>query len=375
MALVFSRRLAWPTRGIAQLAAGFRLPWRRGGARFLSPVANRVFALLSLLPGLLVGGWSAFGQTTEPVSSQTVALSPGWNAVYLTVDPLDPSPAAVFGGMPVTKVAAFFPSRTPVEFIQDPASPDWKQQGWSVWYAPVLPEAAISDLSSILGGQGYLVFATANCTLNLQGKVRLRRVRWRSDSFNFVGFPVDSLSPPTFAAWFAGTAAHLSATRPTIFTLDSSGHWRAVDHPESTQIQPGRAYWVYALGSSDYQGPLDVLIQGGAPNVGADFGGVTEFLTLRFRNRTGTPIRFSLDLAPTDSLPLSYLRLLPTGLTRQAVRLTTPTDLGSLEGASQLDVRLVLDRALLSRTNAAAVLTVRDDVGSFVQIPVTGSLP
>ena len=48
---------------------------------------------------------------------------------------------------------------------------------------------------------------------------------------------------------------------------------------------------------------------------------------------------------------------------------------GPLEAGGEFNLRLTLDRALMSQTNGAAVITVRDDVGTMIQIPVTGSLP
>jgi len=341
------------------------------------PKADNRIRFLGWMTGLLlaavVQGLAA--NPKDPVITQTFSLVQGWNSIYLAVDPADASPADLFGGVPVTKVATYFPTRTPVEFIQDPASASWKKQGWSVWFAPSLAESAINDLFSIPGGQGYLVYATANATLNVSGTARLNRIRWRSDSFNLVGFAIDPVSPPTFSAWFSGTTAHLPVNRASIFTLDGSGHWRAVDHPESTQIRPNTAYWVFSRGGSDYQGPLDVLVTSGVPGKGADFGDVTQNLIVRFRNPTSVPIRFTAELSPPAGLPVTYELRSPNLATQSQTPLSPLVSFGPLEAGADLKLRLTLDRALMSQTNGAAVITVRDDVGSLIQIPVTGSLP
>ena len=326
------------------------------------------------LGAILLGAGAGYGQTTDPIQTQTIALQPGWNAIHLKVDPLDASPGAVFTNLPVTKVATFFPTRTPVEFIQDPASAPWKQSGWNVWFAPSLPEAAINNLSSMSAGQAYLVYATAGATLDVTGTVRSRRIRWRADSYNFVGFPVDATAPPTFAALFAGSTAHQSSTRTVTFRLDSSGHWVGVTQPASTLVQPNAAYWVYCQGASDYQGPLDVSVPLGAQNQ-ADFGDVTETLSIKLANNLGTPLAVSAELSPAAALPLTYEeRLLKLG-DRLSVPFTTPANLGTLEAGASKTLRLTLDRAGMTLPSGAAVLIVRDDVGSLIRIPVTGKLP
>jgi hypothetical protein len=341
----------------------------------LSPhfVRRRLAGALGALA--LAVGLAASAQTTAPAGTQTLALRAGWNAIALQIDPLAPAPAAVFTNLPVDKVATYFPTRTPVEFIQDVSSLPWKQKGWRAWFAPARPEALVSDLYALSGGQCYLVHATAPATLNLQGTVVNRRPRWRADSYNFVGFPVDPAYPPTFQAWFAGSTAHQSTTRTMIFTLDANDRWAPVTRPESTLIQPGTAYWVYCQGASDYAGPVEVTVPLAVADKGVDFGDVTESVTVRFRNPASTPIGFTLELTPAGALPVYYEQKLLAQGQRLQLPLAAAVSFGPLEAGGEMNLRLTLDRALMTGTNGAAVLSVRDDVGSLIRIPVTGSLP
>lgn len=342
----------------------------------LAKVATRMghslwlFGVLAIYQGTALAANSA-----SPVVTQTFALGKGWNAIYLAIDPTDASLATIIGEAPVTKIATYFPTRTPVEYIQDPTSVPWKKQGWSIWFAPTLPESAINDLYSMPGGQGYLVYATANATWTVSGTARLNRIRWRSDSFNLVGFPVDAASPPTFSTWFSGTTAHLPVNRASIFALDGSGHWRAVDHPELTQIRPNTAYWVFSRGGSDYQGPLDVAVPLGVSGKGVDFGPVAENVTVRFRNPTGVPIRWTAEISPSGGLPVTYQLRTKDLATYSQAPLSPAAAFGPLESGAEFNLRLTLDRALMSQPSGTVLLTVRDDVGSVIQIPVTGSLP
>lgn len=327
---------------------------------------------VALLAGVLTAPVRA--ATPADVVRQSIPLQRGWNAVHLKVDPLDPLPAAVFRGLPVEKVATFFPRRTPVEFIQDPGSANWKQEGWSVWFADTVPEAALSDLFSIPGGQGYLIYATAPATWEIEGRVGVRPVRWRADSYNLVGFAVDPVSPPTFAQWFAGSPAHQPGKRPVIYRLDGSGHWVPVDRRDATLIEPNAAYWVFCQGGSDYQGPLEVSVPRGVPGLGLEYGSEAETITLQFRNRTASPVRFDVEMTPAGAVPLSYERRVTQSNDRVREPLDGSSSFGPLEAGEDLVLRVTLDRSALPGA-VAALLTVRDDIGGRVQIPVSGRLP
>lgn len=327
-----------------------------------------------VLGGWLLGSVRVQGQAV-PVDTQTVSLRKGWNAVALRVEPHNRDPQAVFAGSPVDKVATYFPTRSPVEFIQDPAAIPFKQKGWSVWFAPSLPEAALSELSAILGGQCYLVHATGPTTLNIAGRVVFRRASWKPDSFNFTGFPIDPVNPPTFKTWFSGSTAHQSTQRAVIYTLNANDQWIAVDRPESTLIKANEAYWVFCQGASDHQGPLDVAVPFGVRGSQADFGDVKGKMLLRFRNNTAFPAHITVDLAGNSGLSLFYEKQALSQGATLTLPFASPVLLDTLEAGLSADFYLALDRAELPAGGGAAILTVRDDVGTLVRIPVTAKLP
>ncbi len=308
------------------------------------------------------------------VLKQRIDLRRGWNAIHLELDPLDPTPAAIFDKAGVEKVATYFPRRTPVEFIQDPGSASWKEEGWRVWFAPSQAEAPLSDLYAIPGGQGYLVYANAEVTWEVEGRAVFRAIRWQADSYNFVGFPVNPVSPPTFAQWFAGSTAHRSTTRPVVYRLDGEGHWVPVERMEGTLIEPGVAYWVFCQGGSTYQGPLEVSVPRGVPGLGLEYGSETETLTMEFRNRTRLPLGFAIEMTPAAAAPLSYERRVPNSTDRVREPLDGAVAFGPLDGGGDLTLRVTLDRAAMAG-EVNALLTVRDEVGGRVLIPVGGRLP
>jgi hypothetical protein len=310
----------------------------------------------------------------NPIGTQTVALKKGWNAVAVRVDPASPAPNDVFRGLPVDKVAAYLTTGTPLEYIQDPAAQPWKQKGWRAWFNEASPDAFISDLSAIQSGQCYLVHATEATTLNLSGTVAHHRVSWRGDSFNMVGFPVDPEQPPTFSAWFAGSAAHQSTARTVVYQLDETDRWAPVTRPERTLIQPDRAYWVWCQGASDYQGPLDV-IAGGARSQRVNFGDVTEVLSFKLVNNLNTPVGVLMQLSPTNGVPVLMERKLLSLSERVDVPLTESVNLGTLEPKTSRPIRLKVDRSQLATPGGSAVLVLKDDVGTLLRIPVTADVP
>lgn len=324
---------------------------------------------------LLLGTVDTFSQIVRrPTANQTIALRAGWNAIFIDVDPLDRDPAKVFAGLPVAKVAAYLPSRTPVEFIQDPGSKEWKREGWSVWYGPGSAEEELSDLYAVLGGRGYLVKMTEAAQLTVLGYAILTPFQWRADAYNFFGFPVDPVSPPTFGAWFAGSPSHQSTKRPTVYSLDGAGHWVPVDRMDQVQIQPNTAYWVFCQGGSSYQGPLSVL---GVPGR-LDFGEVTAQIRVRLQNPLDHPLSVTMEVVGPDNLPLVYEKpVLSTGQ-RLLLTIDGPVVLPAIEAGSELQVPLILDRAQMTGstgTAGTAILVLRDNVGSLLRIPVTGKLP
>src|ERR1051326_7443679 len=102
---------------------------------------------------LACGLQTGFGQWI----TQTITLNPGWNAVFLDVQPANPDCDAVFAGVPVESVWAWNRRYSSVQFIQDatrlvPGTPDW------LIYLPAdNPARATRNLFTVQGAKPYLV--------------------------------------------------------------------------------------------------------------------------------------------------------------------------------------------------------------------------
>lgn len=243
----------WPTFGpdSARFVRGAPTP-RPAVARWIS--AAGAWAL-----GLLLMGTSS-AQAEGRRITQTFTLSAGWNSIWLEVTPSSAdgsgtpaAPAEVFDNPAITRVAAFFPAQGPVEFVSQPAL-TFNQDAWQVWYRDDV--ARQSRLISVLGNRGYLVHATAPITLAIEGEVGFHRIRWQPDSYNLAGFGIVPGAEPTFERFFEGSRAH----RPLNAFRLVDDHWVGVS-PTDT-LEPGKAYWIYSAGPSDFQGPLQVSVAG-----------------------------------------------------------------------------------------------------------------
>lgn len=262
---------------------------RLGGA-----VAALGFAAVLLAPPMVVGG------PAYPTRTQTISLKEGWNAVFLEVEAADPSPSAIFAGTPVDVAAQLLRMVRISRFATDPNEVLANDDSWGVWYGPEREESAFSNLYALRSHHALLVHSQKDFTWNVTGKPFLKRIYWKPDSFNLVGFPVSSTSTPTFAEFFRGVPAHEGQP---VFRM-SDGKWRKVERPAETLMRRGEAYWVFCRGGSDYQGPMDVRLSHG------DHLRFAESHTgiLIVENRSPNPGEVTLTQASgAGGLPLDFL--------------------------------------------------------------------
>jgi hypothetical protein len=191
------------------------------------------------------------------------------------------------------------PVRT-AQFATDPNEVLANRDGWGIWYGPDREESLFSNLHALHSHNAFLIHSTENFTWRITGQVYLKRIYWKPDSFNFVGFPVSSTGAPTFAQYFEGVPAH--AGKPMFRLVD--GKWRKIDNPAATLMRRGEAYWVYSDGGSDYQGPCDVRLPF-ADHLRFTDGQFSSMLTLH--NRSPHPVSVTMTQVGTGGLPLDFV--------------------------------------------------------------------
>ena len=323
---------------------------------------------------LAVGGFvSEVRGETGHQRVQEIALSAGWNAVYLAVQPTDTAPEKVFAGLPVDTVASLFENPVSNQFVTDPSVDLLKSQGWGVWYAPGKPEAFLKSLDGILGNRAYLIHAKSACSWKASGNALMPAVTWRPDAYNFVGFGVRSQGGPTFAEFFAGSKAH---TGQAIYRL-SEGRWKKVLQPSAETMKAGEAFWIYTKGASSYQGPLGIET---VSRAGLLLGrGADQMI---FRNTCGHPLSPAIQQVPgTDNaaLPLSFV-VKTFGSATQPVA-ATPVKMPAgaweqalppLEAGTAIAVPMECRSSELLKPKQGSLLKVTTDLGTEAWVPVNG---
>lgn len=300
--------------------------------------------------------------------TQTVALTTGWNAIWLEVEPADSAVAKVFDPAKVDVVARYFTPKTQVRFIEDPSEAAWNNPGWGVWYAPSRAEAFLTSLYAIQGNCAYLVHATKDVTLEVTGAVRFQPMRWNTDSYNLTGLPVSGTVKPTFARFFSGAGGKVGTQ---VYRL-VQGSWQKVSNPGATEIRAGEAYWIYCEGKTRYQGPLELRFTG---QDGVSFGNGSNLSAIDLTNRATNAFSVSVSLEPGGNLPLFRTVTDFADLTSRSTPLGGLTDLGTLNAGTVSQLRLERRPAAMTGTSGSAVLKFSTSDGIVLRVPVRAILP
>ena len=238
--------------------------------------------------------------SAEPIE-QVITLRPGWNAVFLEVDPNPADCSAVFSDIAnLERVWAWTPQVSTVEYIQDPETLVPDQPAWRV-YMPDNP--IVTNLFAVSGGKPYLIKigGSAEVSLTITGEPCLPSIKWQPDSFNYVGFHLDPGNEPFFEEFFAPSPAH---SQQEIYYLSDTGIWKLASHPDSTRMPQGEAFWIYTKGHSQYQGPLAVQLD---QREGAHYGQILNEQSVKISNLSASDIGVSLSLqAEQQPIPLYH---------------------------------------------------------------------
>jgi len=297
--------------------------------------------------------------------TQTFDLHPGWNAIYLEVQPDPKTPADVFGSVPeIDSVWTWIGGNSSIEFIQDPAEGLAGLQGWHVYTASP-SEAFLTDLYAIFANRAYLikVKGAQPVALTVTGTPRFEPVRWQTDSFNLLGFRLDPPSPPTFSNFFSPSSAHYNQA---VYRLNSQGKWTFVESPSSAAMRSGEAYWVYCSGGSKYQGPLSLEVTGD----NLDFGKIVMIKNLTIRNLSSA----------AKAVRVVMLDVFPNIFTYKNINTATQrVDWLNLEGMPAVPVAAAgtsyitigVRREQMSSSRVDTLLAVYDDQGTRILMPMS----
>ena len=219
-----------------------------------------LFLLTSLLP--CRGQWL----------TEQIALTPGWNAVYLSVQPNATNCAAVFASLPVEAVWCWNPPLRAAQFHDNPQQPSARRPDWLYWRPESSPQAFLNSLRWVQGGRGYLIKLATNATpltWSVKGTPVLFRREWKAGAMNFTGLPV-AANTTSFVDFFQASSAigTMRANNGEISQVNAAGQGVRLFTPARVTIQPTVAYWILSHDATDYAGSVRVTL---------DYGSVVTF--------------------------------------------------------------------------------------------------
>jgi hypothetical protein len=324
------------------------------------------WALLALLFSF---GPALVGQTL----TQTIRLNPGWNAVVLQVAPTDTAVGDVFSNPAIVAVWRPIVRVSTAAFIQNPNAAAFNNAGWAVYVPSSNPASVNNNLFNVAANRPYLVEVSGSSpiTVTVTGTPSLRAVPFAPGSLTLLGFGIDPSAPPTFANFFAFSAAQTTSQglEPIYRLNNASSQWQQVSPGDL--MSPGAAYWVFSSGASSYMGPLAVV-----PAIGDSL----DFST----NSIEEDLRVTNLSSALMSVVISNLAGVATPLTinNSATNIASPQWLPlppsyaiNLPAGASTTVRIGIQRSAMTGPTYGTVLAISDGQGSLFNVAVTAELP
>jgi len=329
-------------------------------------IRNRHAAWLALL--LVVCLLPAWKPAAAQDIEQVIDLQPGWNSIYVRLDPNEADIASVFADLPVESVWRWLPDGSGVEFVTDPAEGLQNLEGWFGWYPEPKPEAFLSNLYTISPNTAYLVHLGGSQArqITITGKPVFQPPRWQPNAFALTGLPVSPSQPPTFDGFFTRSRAH---SGQPVYALGDDGRWQLVDAATDT-IDSDAAYWVFTDGTSNFQGNMALVLDQGDS---LEYARTLDEIQIVLRNRAGVDASFQVRRVGDTALPLRYeLEDPETGeIAWPALRDTLVQD--APQGA-EVFVELGIRRSEFTSDRMDQVLEITDEFGGRILLNAGGSV-
>jgi hypothetical protein len=305
---------------------------------------------------------------------QTITLEPGWNAVFLEIEPQNNTCTTIFSPYPVASVWTWNPKTSPVEYIQNPEELLPEHEQWLTWYPPERPYAYKTNLFSLIGERAYLIQLDGQqeISITLEGRPCIPKIDWKADSVNLVGFHVMPGQEPFFSDFFGPSDAH-GNDNPQVYWLNDSGRWEQITQLQTTRISHGTAYWIQCNGVSDYVGPIKVDIEQGNS---LDYGQFLVEQNLHITNEYNKNFDITLEILDTtnndgtNDIPFS--RWIPLPSENAGWSAFTETLTQQYQNQETQTIRLAVRRAYLTTPGQyESILRVSSNNGIQIFIPAS----
>ena len=308
---------------------------------------------------------------------QTVKLTKGWNAVYLQVEPADPSCQAVFGDWQVTSVSLYNMEQSVARFTESPDEPVNIATEFLTW-TPGLPDK-VNSLNTVIAGHSYLMFASEGGTRYLRGRPAVPRINWipATNACNLVGFRQSATA--TFGSYLAG--AGFNWAKLAVYTVSGTNSLKPATERvggltgatlNTTVIVPGKAYFIACDKVSSFSGPVKVSPAGTG---GIFFPSNSIYQTLRLKNEHGAPLTVTLAVTTNSAAaPSGAVPVLPVLHVFDYLEGWLPLTTGvqrTLADGEEWTLPLAVDRTGMVADQAyGGLLVCTDAAGGRVEIPL-----
>lgn len=300
-----------------------------------------------------------------PLADQDLVLQPGWNAIFLEVQPADNTPDGVFGGLPLSSAWAWSPKTHSAEFTRDMTESLYTDSRWLAWFSSNRVEAMFNSLFRLQANQAYLVKLASPSSLawRVTGVPAAPNRKWRANAFNLTGFPLDPAAPslPGLSAFLAPSSAFAGQA---VYRLQADGQWTLSPSPSAEPVKPGEAMWLHAAGEADYMGFLSVRT---GDSSGLAYAGIALEKDLTLSNPGSALITVRVRNVAGPDGPVVYWRIEGTEILWDP--LPDPLTFTLAPGESRT-LRLAVRRELFTADVYETVIEVTGG-GTRVRIPLT----
>ncbi len=238
--------------------------------------------------------------------TQTNNLKPGWNSVYLHIDPSSATIDSLLSAdpfNPIQEVWYWQPALPTGQYVNSPQNPTSAGSQWIPW---TRQQGTNSPLRQLTGNGAYLVRVGGafNYDWKLKGRPVIPTYKWTLTGLNFIGFPVPAATPPTFETFLAKAPglqqmAEIYRYQGGEFGVTNPARVFAY---RTTSVRRDQAYWVRAGENyNQYFGPIQ-FVQ--AETAGLRFGTTRGQTQFRLRNTANVPITVTMQALPSEEPPL-----------------------------------------------------------------------
>jgi len=323
-----------------------------------------------LLCGSLLLGIGIFGRSQAGIATvtQSIELHPGWNAVYVEIQPQINDIETIFSGIPVASVWRWIPEKLGRDFIVNPAEGLMNLEGWFGYFPEPKPEAFLSNLYTLSANTAYLIKLEGSTpkTIQINGQPKFVKKAWRTNGFTLTGFPLVTGSEPSFGDYFANSSAHQGQP---IYKLNPQGVWEAVQDPYMERMKSGEAYWFYTNGTSRYQGMISLTIQQGES---MEYKEAFTEMDIVLSNLSDVTNFVSLNRLGGSTLPMKFLNEdLETG--EIAWPDLPATKVYEMQPGEDLVVTLAVDRLSFIEQRMEQVFSITNEQGAKILLHAGGN--